>query len=98
MSSRFVACCRSRGDRAVLLSLAADRCVRERPPAQPATAAHEEAPMMTHPQRRTPTADGRRKVSVLLTASLVSSLIMLDANIVAVIAAVDGAVARRPFT
>jgi MFS family permease len=40
--------------------------------------------MMTHPQRRTPTADGRRKVSVLLTASLVSSLIMLDANIVAV--------------
>jgi|RhiMetdeSRZDD1v2_1073273.scaffolds.fasta_scaffold43367_2 MFS family permease len=40
--------------------------------------------MMTHPQRRTPTADGRSKFSVLLTASLVSSLIMLDANIVAV--------------
>ena len=40
--------------------------------------------MMTHTQRRTPTADGRRKFSVLLTASLVSSLIMLDSNIVAV--------------
>jgi len=54
--------------------------------------------MMTHPQRRTPTADGRRKVSVLLTASLVSSLIMLDANIVAVSLHVDGAVARATFT
>src|SRR6266851_315176 len=40
--------------------------------------------MITHTQRRTPTADGRRKFSVLLTASLVSSLIMLDSNIVAV--------------
>jgi EmrB/QacA subfamily drug resistance transporter len=40
--------------------------------------------MMTHTQRRTLTADGRRKFSVLLTASLVSSLIMLDSNIVAV--------------
>jgi len=40
--------------------------------------------MITHTQRRTPTADGRRKFPVLLTASLVSSLIMLDSNIVAV--------------
>jgi MFS family permease len=40
--------------------------------------------MMTHTQRRIPTADGRRKFAVLLTASLVSSLIMLDSNIVAV--------------
>src|SRR5262244_2703391 len=40
--------------------------------------------MMTHTPRRTPTADGRRKFWVLLTASLVSSLIMLDSNIVAV--------------
>ena len=39
---------------------------------------------MTHPQRRIPTADGRSKFAVLLTASLVSSLIMLDSNIVAV--------------
>jgi hypothetical protein len=40
--------------------------------------------MMTHTPRRTPTADGRRRFSILLTASLVSSLIMLDPNIVAV--------------